>query len=251
MLLYGDAPSPTDGPTTLQWRNLATRAHGTATSTALQRIVAAAPSGWVYDQYASTKPHADVLYLQTVAGKVTKLGAPDPDGDDFGVVVGGSTLVAFTGAVADESNGTARVISLTRPGKFHLLVGPNGYGRVFCASATSTRVALLNANNTTDSERLYSTTGKLLASTSKNLPNGVPAVLGDSLAWVNTSSGYPPHRLRILTAGGHIATASGRYDGITPVAAFGKIIATAQGKRELILISSAKHRRVFVAAGAP
>jgi hypothetical protein len=244
MLVYGQGEGPNTATQHVYWRSLSTGAHGSFVSPV---GAFAAPNGWVTAQQSAGPSSAYVLSLHTTTGRTTRLGSPDPAGSTIDISVGGDTLVVYEPFPDSGSNGAVKWMSFSRPGKFHQLIStPQGDSSI-CRSVTSKYIACNYSDNTADTNRLYTVTGKLVVSTAKDCTNGPPAVVGDSIMWVTVLGGScPVGRTTFLSPTGKVSFAKGNNLIGIPVSAFGKIVIASRSPRKLVLVSSATQRRVFV-----
>jgi hypothetical protein len=248
MLVHEELSAP-DSTTTVTWTNLTTGAHGTFSTDA---SVTAAPNGWLTTDYSAEAPHAGTVYLHRATGGTTTLGTPHPDGTGFALTVGPSTVVADS-PYDDVGNGTAEYVALNHPGTFHPLV-PTSDGAVSaeCDSVTSRFIAC-NTAGSTDTNAIYSVTGKLIIRTSRHCPQSVPAIDGASMAWVvQAGASCPSHELVIVSSQGKARIVAGPFGIGTPTSAFGKIVVGKHlvgGNRwfkEFVVVRSTGHQRTIL-----
>ncbi len=248
-----------DTPGTLSWRNLHTGAHGRVAdkpslagggTSNTTDLVAAAPNGWIIQKHETDKP--DLLYLQTTKGKSTNLGAPEPAGRGSHILTlrTSSTALVVYNDIEGNNNGSAVVMKFERPGVFRRFVPVNRSHVTSCPNVTTKYIACSVEGRTVHRFlRLFTTGGHLIIATRPRC-DGVVGVMGNSLAWLSTSTPCQHHELFTLSRHNTLRTAKGPFD-TGGLSGLGGLILT-RGKvvtgwdREIVLVTDHTHERVLI-----
>jgi hypothetical protein len=221
---------------TTQWWDLANSTHGTTTETDGEKVVSAAPDGWLV---TTGKGGAHLTYRHT-DGTTTTVKDPLPPSVDYAVSSGVS---GFTLAGDNDENANGEIVYIPWAHlRRHTVLHKPQDGKENSCDNVGLKWAACGLDSTKSPLALIRLSDHKQVKMTKPCAFSAPALFGDTAAWVNpgTAKGCPGGRVEMFDTKGHITTSTRRtYAWFVRAGALGRFVTSYKTQTELLGLKTA------------
>lgn len=220
----------------VSWWDLSGKAHGSFSVTAPERVVAAAPHGWL----TTTNTDGAPLFYRHLDGTTTNLGHPLPKGVGYSVTTGAAGYVAFSDN-DENGNGEITYASWKHPTKHRVLQKAGGQDNNSCGAVGSKWAVCGLYDVKHHPVALIRLSDSKQVRTTDKCRSGSAALVSGKAAWINHGpKGCTTGRLEMFSSHGHLTKSSRHnYNWRFQVGGLSKFVTTNKTQTKILGLTKA------------